>query len=253
MDQGCENIEDLPRGQILGISIFSDGFWYDKNNDNHRNDPWILGPFVYKIFDVYRLEKGITVKGALGQWQCPKDIHQQIISQQSVQQKINEWKQEYGDKLYFGEQPDQIPIAVTIHQPFAEAILRKEKKYENRKKRIFHLHSNKKLYPLPPTPEMTQCRFCPRDDEHSHPEYDNNNNNSNNNNSNNGDNGVGGDNDNQCTHWAHQPEEKKVNKRKIRGSKDIDNNKITYNTRKRKRNQTGDIQQSQPTVNVYII
>lgn len=105
-DSGLDDIENLPRGQILGVALFCSPFWVNtKTIKEHDEDPWILGPFVYKILDCVRLENGIPAKGKLGGWQCDKYIHQQVINQYCVNQKINEWKHTYGDQfsysLYF--------------------------------------------------------------------------------------------------------------------------------------------------------
>ena len=66
-------------------------------------------------------------------------------------------------RLYFGKNERQIPSAITILQPFVEAILRGLKGVENRKRPFFKLHANKSLYQHPTAPKQTQCRFCPPD------------------------------------------------------------------------------------------
>ena len=90
-------IENLPRGQILGIAIFSDTFWFDKKN---LEDKWCYGPFCYNILDVFRLKKGIDIKGHLKLWKPSEEIHQKIMMEQiSVKNKISEWLKQFGDKL----------------------------------------------------------------------------------------------------------------------------------------------------------
>jgi len=151
----CQLIEDLPRGQILGVMVLTEAFWFKRDQHTHL-DEWILGPFVYTIGDVVRLEEGVAVDGQLGKWSPSKEIHQQIMQQTSVQRKLEQWQLQYGDRLYVGE--SDIPCAMTIHQPFVEAILSRLKKYENRKRPMFPLHPL--LKPSPPSPDMTECRFC---------------------------------------------------------------------------------------------
>ena len=198
-------IEDLPRKQILGISVIGDAFYYDPNNDGHVNDGWITGPFVYHIADVHRLDIGVECSGKQGGWECPKDVHEKIMSQPNVQEQIKKWKQQYGeDYLFFGDN-GKCPIAITIHQPFVEAILRKEKKYENRKQKIFHLHTDKKRYPLPKPPkDGTKCRFC-----------------------------IDGSN---CNHWVHKKQTKKKSNRKRKTMNDDDSSyeppKVMFSSKK---------------------
>ena len=62
-------------------------------------------------------------------------------------------------RLYCGKDPNGIPSAITILQPFVEAILQGLKRVENRKRPCFSLHDA--VYKHPPTPPQTQCRFCP--------------------------------------------------------------------------------------------
>merc|ERR1712176_100109 len=89
-----DKIEDLPRGQILGVAIFSETFWFDKSL--HLNNEWNLGPFCYKIIDVFRFEHGIDALGQLGVW-TPKDTaYDAIQSMPNYCAKINEWKARYG-------------------------------------------------------------------------------------------------------------------------------------------------------------
>eukprot|EP01084_Bolivina_argentea_P263111 445210_1 len=156
-----DSIEKLPRGEILGIAIFNETYWFDRNL--HSSDPWKLGPFCYGILDVFRFEKGVKACGQLGIWTPKQDAQNQIAQQISVQNKINEWKHTYGDQLYFGKDPNGIPAAITILQPFVEGILRGIKRVENRKAPFFRLHDNKLLYKHPIAPKQTKCRFCPSD------------------------------------------------------------------------------------------
>lgn len=142
-------------------------FWY-KQKEHREADPWIIGPFVYEIGDTVRLDEPIALNGQLGKWMPSNSIYEQLMKQSSIQIKLAEWKQQYGTKLYFGEQG--IPSAITIQQPFAEAILCGVKKYENRKRSLFPLHPEFKR--SPPVPDITECRFCP-------------------------------DGDAKCTHWVH--------------------------------------------------
>ena len=126
------------------------------------------------------MEKGIKIAGKLGQWTISKNMHQEILStQQSVKQRIDGWIKQHHDQLYVGEQP----LALTIHQPFLDAILRRKKKFENRKVRTFHLHPNKAVAPLPPVPKPTLCKFCPSDND-------------------------------KCISWIHVSESKKKTKKK---------------------------------------
>eukprot|EP01083_Nonionella_stella_P080893 222524_1 len=50
-----------PRGQILGVAIFDDTFWFDPSK--HMSDPWSLGPFCYQICDSFRFERGVDASG----------------------------------------------------------------------------------------------------------------------------------------------------------------------------------------------
>eukprot|EP01084_Bolivina_argentea_P108869 194584_1 len=154
-------IEKLPRGQILGIGIFNETYWFDRNL--HSSDPWKLGPFCYGILDVFRFEKGVKACGHLAIWTPKQDVQNQIAQQTSIQNKIDEWKNTYGDKLYLGKDPNGVPSAITILQPFVESILRGIKRVENRKKPCFQLHTNKLLYTHPIAPKEMLCRFCPLD------------------------------------------------------------------------------------------
>ncbi len=54
--------------------------------------------FCYGILDVFRFEKGVKACGQLGIWTPKQDAQNQIAQQISVQNKINEWKQTYGDQ-----------------------------------------------------------------------------------------------------------------------------------------------------------
>jgi len=152
-----DKIEDLPRGQILGAAIFDDTYWFDKTK--HMDDPWHLGPFCYHVLDVVRFERGVEANGALSLWTPSPEAHHAIMAQPSVRAKFEAWKQQYGDQLYFGRGSNGIPSAITILQPFVEAMLRKLKMVENRKRPCFSLHDT--VYKHPVTPPETQCRFCP--------------------------------------------------------------------------------------------
>eukprot|EP01084_Bolivina_argentea_P108867 194582_1 len=152
-------IEDLPRGAILGVAIFNDTYWF--HPQLHQFDPWNLGPFCYGILDVFRFQYGVKACGQLGIWIPKQDAQNRIVQQKSIANKINEWKQTYGDQLYFGK--NGVVSAVTILQPFVEGILRGVKRTENRKRPIFRIHDNKKLYKHPTKPTQTRCRFCPDD------------------------------------------------------------------------------------------
>lgn len=184
-------IEDLPKGQILGISLFDDAFFYDKNNKAHVNEEWMYGPFVFHASDVYRLDSGVKCSGKQEKWHCKKEIHQKIMSKPGVKDQIKKWKQKYGEhNLNFGE-PTKTPIAITLIQPFAEAILSNKKKYENRNTRLFNIHPN---IPLPDIPEMIQCRFCK----------------------------------NECTHWPRK--KKKQKKRKRDNNSSLAPPKVMFNS-----------------------
>ncbi len=90
-------IEKLPCGEILGMALFHETFWFNKRL--HMNDPWNLGPFCYGILDVFRFAKGVQASGQLSIW-IPKEHAQNEIAQQiSIQNKINEWKEQHGDQL----------------------------------------------------------------------------------------------------------------------------------------------------------
>lgn len=127
---------------------------------------------------------------------------------------------------------------------------------------------------------MTQCRFCPREEDHTHDhEFSNDNTTITNNH-----NDIGthkNDKTNKCTHWAHKPEPKKTKdgdggqhgtESKMDGDMNMldqedsmnfsetpedydsaDDGKITYNTRKRKRNQIGDTQENISPPSVWFI
>eukprot|EP01083_Nonionella_stella_P150936 481613_1 len=154
-------IERLPRGQILGVAIFDATYWFDPSK--HMADPWCLGPFCYQICDSFRFERGVDASGQLGIWTPTQHAQNEILSQPSVRNKLEEWKQRYGNRLYFGKDPNGTPSAITILQPFVEAILCGAKKVENRKRPCFRLHHSAVLYKHPKAPDPTQCRFCPSD------------------------------------------------------------------------------------------
>ncbi len=90
-------IEELPYGQILGVAIFSETYWFNKSK--HMDDPYKLGPFCYGILDVFPLEIPVDAVGHLGIWSLKQDAADQVAKQVSVQNKINEWKQKYGQKF----------------------------------------------------------------------------------------------------------------------------------------------------------
>ena len=92
-----DKIEDLPRGQILGVAIFSETFWFDQSK--HFDNEWNLGPFCYKIIDVFRFEHGIDANGQLGIWTPKDEAYDGIVSQPGYTAKIDEWRQRCGDKL----------------------------------------------------------------------------------------------------------------------------------------------------------
>ena len=94
-----EILKSENRGKIAGIAVLSEGFWYDATNTNHTNDPWVIGPFVYPILDVVRLDQAVDYQGQVGVWKCDENIHKQIMKQPSVSKAIEAWKAEYGDKL----------------------------------------------------------------------------------------------------------------------------------------------------------
>ena len=92
-------IEKLPRGQIVGLALFSDAYWYDQSM--HQNDNWCYGPYCYKILDVIQLETNIFCRGFLGLWKPSKEIHEKIINQNYIKNKISYWLGAYGDQLSF--------------------------------------------------------------------------------------------------------------------------------------------------------
>ena len=155
-------VEDLPNFGIVGFVLFCDGIWFDKNNDQHMNQQWMVGPFCLKIVSdnkyVFRLSEKVECKGSQnGRFTVPSDILDKIQKQDQVLETINEWKKDFDTFI------TESPIAITVSPPIAEAIISGHKKYENRKKRLFHLHDNKAVHPWPEIPTSTQCRFCPDD------------------------------------------------------------------------------------------
>ena len=134
--------------------------WFDRNNKNHMNQEWMVGPFCLEIMTefVHKLPKPIECDGQQCRFPVKDDLLKQILEQHTVEETINEWKKQFKCDIY-----TELPTAITVSPPLAEAIITGYKNYENRDKRIFHLHEDKKQYPFPDKPADPKCRFCPSD------------------------------------------------------------------------------------------
>ena len=131
-------------------------YWYDKSNSNHVNNSWSYGPFCYKIKDVYRLTDKYEHKGQLGCWMINNNVIKKILRiDKGLKDILNKWNQLYGNKL-FKEKDKNIYRAITILQPFAEAILLGIKTVENKKRPTFRLSNTDVIS----KPSIKQCRFC---------------------------------------------------------------------------------------------
>jgi len=129
------NWKALPRGSIVGIALVDDACAYDASI---HTDPFAFGPYVYHIKDVVPLDIPISYKGNLGLNKLTEEVHAQVMSQQSVQDKIATWIKE--EQEVWGQ--DQLH-GISIRQPPAEAIVRGIKKYENRSRSMFSIVQKK--------------------------------------------------------------------------------------------------------------
>ena len=147
-----KDMEDLENGKILGCMLVDDVQWY--TSDMGRKERWAVGPLCYHIKDVFRLSTGIDAQGKLGTWSIPKKQYKVILEEESVKKKLKQWEDETGDELY--KENGALYSAITIKQPFVEAILCGIKKVENRKRPIFRLTNTGRIM----LPQQIQCRFC---------------------------------------------------------------------------------------------
>lgn len=101
-----EIIEDLQRGAIVGLMLFSNAEWFSSQNRSLMNNRWAYGPFCYHIKDVHRLKVPMEARGQLGSWIVQQSMHARIMDENpEANQKIQEWRETYASKydlyLYF--------------------------------------------------------------------------------------------------------------------------------------------------------
>lgn len=93
----------------------------------------------------------VECKGSQGKFKVPENKYKSLMSNPLVLSKLKSWNQIYNN-IY----REQNIGCLSVQQPFAEAICRGVKKFENRSSQIFKLNkhvSNKKK------PDQ-RCRFC---------------------------------------------------------------------------------------------
>ena len=149
-------IEQLNRGSIVGVCLMSGPFAYEQ--ELHESEPWHMGPICYQIVDVFRLSIAIQCKGDQGLWYPSQNIMHQIATQKVYKRKMNEWTAKFKDDLIVYEHKEKESMAaLSIQQPWVEAILRKIKKVENRTGILFQLESKAKKFKRN---GIAMCRFC---------------------------------------------------------------------------------------------
>ena len=107
------------------------------------------GTYCYNILDAIRLDSKVKARGKMGVWRISKSVIHQIELMENVNNKIKEWVQKYDKQI----DNKSMYSAVTILQPFAEAIIRKIKRVENRSFRVFSQIGDNEG-------EFEGCRVC---------------------------------------------------------------------------------------------
>ena len=118
-------IQSLPTGQLLGLALIDAAFPFCAE---HVLDPWAHGPFCLRVHDVVRFPTPMPLRGRVNIFPIkPRSLAQSILEMNAVRDKINRWN------VSFEFESDASALrAVTVLQPFGEAIIRGVKTIENR-------------------------------------------------------------------------------------------------------------------------
>mmetsp|Transcript_37715 Transcript_37715/g.60412 ORF Transcript_37715/g.60412 Transcript_37715/m.60412 type:complete len:419 (+) Transcript_37715:56-1312(+) len=146
------SIQALPRKHIIGVAIIDESFWF---TPEHLRNPWAHGPYCYHILDAVRLDEPISHGGKPGIWPISPRCIKQIQSMSQVMQTIHSWIEQYD----ISQPASKLFYAVTIFQPFAEAIIRKIKNIENRRSSqgLFRIQRDSKQEA---NDSQQGCRIC---------------------------------------------------------------------------------------------
>lgn len=147
----------MPRGQIIGVALFSEPFFYERKFKTI--DLNIVGPICYPIvnFAAFKQTKPHVGNTGLTYLKDENWLNDNEIYKSAIQ----DWKEQHEDEVFVkGKKGFAI---LTIKQPFAAFIKIGVKKCENRNTFIFSIHEDKNKYCHPAKPANMICRFCPVD------------------------------------------------------------------------------------------
>ena len=128
-------LEGLESGNIVAIALFDRSFMFQAE---HAKDPWAHGPFCWHIHGHVMLPEPVPFSAQQGQ--CPTTTKAKklgsALASPSVSRVLKQWSElfEFEDEDFsFADlQHHKTPKALTVYQPFCEAICRGEKTFENR-------------------------------------------------------------------------------------------------------------------------
>ena len=94
-------VEQLPKGKVLGLMLFTDDYWYDCENEEHTSDPWHMGPYCIRVGDVCVLNERdhIACAGNLGLFVLSSRVIDKLTSLSYVLNHIQSWMQQYPNQL----------------------------------------------------------------------------------------------------------------------------------------------------------